>query len=295
LVPFNRRRYRINPALFLRDRRPEVLFSVPSMLSQILESGDETAGASIKHLLLTGEALPPALVQRWYKLYPNSVIYNVYGTTETAIISHSYRVPRELVGRRGIPVGTPLPGTRICLMDEGNLQDDATAGECVVYSGHLSCGYWANEFQTKQAFVRDPRDPELPQILYRTGDRLRRTESGLYEFLGRVDRQVKLRGHRVELNEVEVVLSQHDRVQEVVALMTESGVSHEARLVAFVVSYGELTEAELRQHAMKLPRYMVPSKIYFMLRDLPRNPNGKIDLSALRNIATSRDMRESNV
>ena len=97
-MPFNLRRYRINPALFLRERRPQVLFSVPSMLSQMLESGDEASGASVKLLIMTGEALPPALVRRWYELYPESVIYNVYGTTETAIISHSYRIPRELAG-----------------------------------------------------------------------------------------------------------------------------------------------------------------------------------------------------
>jgi amino acid adenylation domain-containing protein len=296
VLPFNRRSYRINPALFLRERRPDVLFSVPSMLSQILASGDEVSGASVKHLLMTGEVLPPALVERWYKLYGSSVIYNVYGTTETAIISHSYRVPRQLEGVQNIPVGRPLPGTRIYLMDDGNLRADVTEGECVVYSGHLSCGYWANEFQTSQVFIPDPRNPSLPQILYRTGDRLRRTNDGVYEFLGRVDRQVKVRGHRVELNEVESVLLQHDRVQDVVVLVTESSASHEARLVAFVVSGDEVTEEELRRHAMRLlPSYMVPSNILFMLGDLPRNTNGKIDLVALRNVAAEPEMRDANV
>jgi amino acid adenylation domain-containing protein len=296
LVPFNLRRYRINPALFLRERRPQVLFSVPSMLSQMLESGDEASGASVKLLIMTGEALPPALVRRWYELYPESVIYNVYGTTETAIISHSYRIPRELAGINNIPVGRPLPGTRILLQEDGNAGDEFTVGEGLVYSGHLSCGYWANEFQTRQAFVRDPCNPALPQLFYRTGDRLRIDDSGLYEFLGRVDRQVKLRGHRVELKEVEAVLSEHDAVHDVVTIVTDSGSSHTARLVAFVVSASEVPETELRQHAMKLlPSYMVPSKIYFFRDDLPRNPNGKIDVLALKTMVAASEQRETDV
>jgi amino acid adenylation domain-containing protein len=292
LIPFNRRSYRINPALFLRERRPNVVFSVPSMLSQLLESGDEASGADVRVVLMTGEALPPALAQRWYKLYPNSTIYNVYGTTETAIISHSYRVPREPTESTRIPVGRPLPGTRIHLMNNGMMDAHATEGECVILSGHLSCGYWANEFQTKQAFIPDPRNSLLPQLLYRTGDRLRRREDGAYEFLGRVDRQVKFRGHRVELNEIESVLSRHDRVQEAAVLMTESQALHEARLIAFVVSRSELSEEELRQYASQvLPSYMVPSRLLFMPYDLPRNQNGKIDLGALTNVAAGLEAR----
>ena len=75
---------------------------VPSILSQILDSSDDASGVSVKHLTMTGEALPRALVQRWYKLYLTSIIYNVYGTTETAIISHSYRVPRGLRGDQAL-------------------------------------------------------------------------------------------------------------------------------------------------------------------------------------------------
>jgi acyl-coenzyme A synthetase/AMP-(fatty) acid ligase len=125
---------------------------------------------------------------------------------------------------------------------------------------------------------------------------LRIDDSGLYEFLGRVDRQVKLRGHRVELKEVEAVLSEHDAVHDVVTIVTDTGSSHTARLVAFVVSTSEVQETELRQHAMKLlPSYMVPSKIYFFRDDLSRNPNGKIDILALKTMAAASELRETDV
>jgi acyl-coenzyme A synthetase/AMP-(fatty) acid ligase len=94
---------------------------------------------------------------------------------------------------------------------------------------------------------------------------------------------------------VESVLSRHDRVKEAVVLMTETSALHEARLLAFVVSLGELGEEELRHYASRvLPNYMVPSKILFMLCDLPRNQNGKIDLVALRNVAVGLEARGVN-
>lgn len=285
LVPFNRRSYRINPGLFLREQRINVLFTVPSVIASIRDSGQlgQPELASLKHLLLTGEAFQAKLLRDWYDAYPQATIYNMYGTTETAIVSHWYKFPRDIAADAAIPVGYVLPGTRVALLDGEQAADVGAAGECVVYGAQLSPGYWNNPFQTAAAFVRDPLNPVLPQTVYRTGDVLRKAEDGLYYFIGRVDNQVKVRGHRVELGEVENALIDHTEVWEaavVAAGHAEGG--YDKQLIAFVKAGRGLTDKGLMQFVSeRVPNYMVPSKIMMLEEDLPRNQNGKVDRMAL--------------
>jgi acyl-coenzyme A synthetase/AMP-(fatty) acid ligase len=172
-------------------------------------------------------------------------------------------------------------------MDGDEIVSPGEVGECVLYGSQLCPGYWDNEPETSTRFVRFPLDPRLPQVWYRTGDLLRLNEDGLFIYVGRVDNQVKIRGHRVEIEEVEQAFASHTSVAEiaVVALKIENA-PHEARLVAFVGCRDEVDEDELRAHvATALPRHMVPTRIFTSRLMLPRNNNGKIDRQALRNRA----------
>ena len=285
IVPLNKSSYRINPALFIRETGINVWFSVPSAISNIVESGGlkDPSIASVKHLLLTGEALPAKVVRAWYEAFPQATIYNVYGTTETAIISHWYKVPHDHDPEQVVPVGTPLPGFRVRLMDGDEIVPPGEAGECVDYGSQISPGYWADEKETSAHFVSDPLDPRMPQTWYRTGDLLRLRPDELYEYVGRADTQVKVRGHRVELGEVEMALERHQTVAEavVVALKPEE-TPHEARLIAFVAGREGAGADLLRDHLLKsLPRYMVPSRFVIEPLPLPRNANDKIDRQSL--------------
>lgn len=285
IVPFNRSSYRINPMLFIRKSGINVWFSVPSAIAGIVESGglSDPALSSIKHLLLTGESVPGKLVQAWYQACPDATLYNVYGTTETAIISHWYRIPRDIDPDKPVPVGELLPGFRARLMDGDQIVAPGAVGECVDYSSQISPGYWANEAETRARFVGDPIDPRMPQTWYRSGDLLRQRVDGLYEYVGRADTQVKVRGHRIELEEVEFALESHTLVAE--AIVVPCGPKDEpnkARLLAFVAGREGATEDDLRRHMEeRLPRYMVP--MHYVIEPLPlvRNQNGKIDRKAL--------------
>lgn len=285
VIPMNKSSYRINPALFIEKTGVNVWFSVPSAITSIVESGglENPALASVKHLLLTGEALPARVASAWYEAFPDTTIYNVYGTTETAIISHWYKIPKDHDPDQLVPVGNPLPGFRLRLMDGDVIVPPGEAGECVDYGSQISPGYWADEEETRAHFVRDPMDPRMPQTWYRSGDLLRLRPDGLYEYVGRADSQVKVRGQRVELGEVEVALERHETVAEaaVVALKPENS-PHEARLIAFVAGRDGATSDALRDHLLKtLPRYMVPSRFIIDSLPLPQNANGKIDRRSL--------------
>ncbi|MEO5335317.1 MAG: amino acid adenylation domain-containing protein [Magnetospirillum sp. WYHS-4] len=291
IVPFNKRKYRIDPGLFLRDQRINVLFTVPSVIASIRDSGQlaHLELESVSHLLLTGEALPPRLVRAWYDAHPRSRVFNMYGTTETAIVSHWYAIPADLDPEQPVPVGHPLPGTRVTLLDGDHPANLGEVGENVVAGSQLSPGYWANPFQTDAVFVPDPRDPVLPSRVYRTGDLLRERPDGLHVYVGRADSQIKVRGHRVELKEVEHAIERDERVRDA-AVIAIGDEGYDKRLIAFVTGRRGLAEKDLSHDlARSLPGYMVPSRIFVVEGDLPRNVNGKIDRIALKTMVEAKE------
>jgi fengycin family lipopeptide synthetase D len=287
LVPFNRRSHRINPGRFLKERRINVLFTVPSVLASIRKSGalGDPDLHSVQHLLLTGEAVPPQLVRDWYDAHPDSLVYNMYGTTECAIVSHWCRLPPDLPPTGPVPVGRPLPGMRVMLLDGNRIVREGEVGEAVVCGPQISSGYWANPSVTGLAFQSDPFEPELPIMVYRTGDLLRAMPDGLHYYVGRRDNQVKVRGHRVELGEIENVLLGHE-------LVHDAAVVHRRRegfndcLVAFVKADPRAEANQLMKYlAERLPVHMCPSHIALLSSDIPRNTNGKVDRLILMDLA----------
>jgi acyl-CoA synthetase (AMP-forming)/AMP-acid ligase II/acyl carrier protein len=199
-------------------------FTVPTVLKALKKSGrlGQPELGSIQHLVLTGEPVPADLVNEWRRHYPHCAVYNFYGTTETVIISHWYKVEGELPEGAITPVGRPVPGVRIRLMDKGRPVEPGTPGESVVWGSQISPGYWRNAAENTTRFVEGLIDPALPQKAFRTGDLLRLREDGLYEYLGRLDRQVKVRGHRVELLEVEKAIMRVPGVEEVAVVACEN-------------------------------------------------------------------------
>lgn len=289
LVPFNRRRYRIDPHAFIRDTRVNVWFSVPSVITAMHRAGQIGSPhlKSLSHLLLTGEPVSPELVNLWRDAYPDCTVYNVYGTTETAIFSHWHIFKERLEPDQPIPVGRPLPDLGVLLLDDNKPVTEGKPGECVFYGSQISPGYWRNEAESKTRFIHNPFNSHLPQTFYRSGDLLRKRPDGVYEYLGRVDRQVKVRGHRIELREVENTIIQFPGVEEVaVVAVQQSGDLACAHLVAFIAAGNDTVIDDLKEFLKdRLPVYMIPARFIRVKGAIQRNDNNKIDLQALTRIA----------
>ncbi|MEO3755182.1 amino acid adenylation domain-containing protein [Streptomyces sp. B6B3] len=268
--------------LFGRVAREEVtiLEVVPSLLRTALDLWDSGAPAPLlprlRRLVVTGEVLPAELAERWLTRFPGIPLVNAYGPTECSDdITHAVLDTPPGDGR--IPIGAPVRNMRLYVLDAALHPVPAgVPGE--LYAGGIGVGrgYLGRSALTAERFVPDPFGPPGSR-LYRTGDLAAwRPDHGL-DFLGRVDDQVKVRGHRVELGEIAAALATHPRVRQAVVVV------HEERLVAYVITPdGEaVSPEELRDLlARTLPDYMVPAA-YVRLDAVPLTPNGKVDRRAL--------------
>ena len=260
----------------------DVLKIVPSHLNALLTSHDGGGILPSKYLILGGEALSWKLLQRISQMDHTCRIINHYGPTETTIGSLTFSVDEQNVSGYSstVPIGRAIANTRLYILDRRLRPVPlGVSGELYIGGAGVAVGYLNNSAETATRFVPDPFSDDSGSRLYRTGDLARYLPDGNVEFLGRADHQVKVRGYRVELGEIEAVLSTHAGVREAVVTVCRDQSSDE-RLVAYVVS-SPISQAELRDFLkQKLPNYMVPSAFVF-LKSLPLTPNGKVDRAAL--------------
>jgi amino acid adenylation domain-containing protein len=276
----------IKPGAFINDARLTVWFSVPSTAVFMRRFGVLKPGMyrGLRLSLFCGEALPVETARQWALAAPNSVIENIYGPTELTIACTAYRwenakSPDEC--EQGIvPIGHPFDGMLALIVDEQLREvEDGRDGELLMTGPQLSLGYWQDEKKTRQAFVHVAGKNGT---YYRTGDRVRRPAVNMpLVYLGRLDNQIKVLGHRVELGEVEAAVRQVSGLEGVVALgwpPTESGAGG-IELFLEIDSFD--TQALMSQLKGKLPMYMLPRNVV-VLRRFPLNANGKYDRKALQ-------------
>ena len=252
-----------------------------SFYSQVLESGPDSL-ASLRCVIVAGEACPAALVARHQDACPQARLYNEYGPTEGSVWCTLHRAGNE-DGKTGgvLPIGRAIGHMRIYVLDRQFAQvPQGIAGEIYIGGAGIARGYLRRPALTAERFLPDPFGPPGAR-LYRTGDIGRYDAEGCLEFLGRVDHQVKIRGFRIELGEIEARLAEHPAVREaaVAAKATQDG---EWRLVAYIVARGASPASALLQEHLqrKLPAHMVPG-VFVMLQAMPLTPNGKVDRAAL--------------
>ncbi|HEX6863532.1 MAG TPA: amino acid adenylation domain-containing protein, partial [Thermoanaerobaculia bacterium] len=276
----------------VESRGITVLETVPSLLRLALEELERQgpgrpALQRLRWLIPTGEALPVELCGQWLRLYPGVPLLNAYGPTECSddITHHPIRHGQEPV-RPPTPIGRPVANLRAYVLDGAMAPLPAgVAGELFVGGAGVGRGYLGDGARTAEAFLPDPFAGERGQRLYRTGDLARFRPEGRLDFLGRIDHQVKIRGHRIELGEIESVLASHPRLRAAVVLAREDGPG-DRRLVAYLVPRAGLgmAERDLAQVrdflSTQLPEAMVPS-VFVVLDELPLSPNGKLDRKAL--------------
>ncbi|HET7796764.1 MAG TPA: MupA/Atu3671 family FMN-dependent luciferase-like monooxygenase, partial [Nevskia sp.] len=250
----------------------------PSMASVLVADAPGRAALSkLEALMVGGEALPPRLAKELRALVPGQLL-NMYGPTETTIWSTTCELTE--VGEF-VPLGTPIANTRVYVLDAHRQPlPIGVPGELWIGGDGVARGYWHRPDLTAEKFVADPFAAD--QRMYRTGDLVRWRPDGTIDFLGRVDHQVKLRGHRVELGEIEAALMQHPAVRQAVVVLRADDPA-DAKLAAYLVPAGaeEPAAAALRDFlGSKLPEHMVPT-LFVCLPELPLTPNGKVDRKRL--------------
>jgi amino acid adenylation domain-containing protein len=268
---------------WIEDQQINLVHCVPSLFRSILnqEAGIERFSA-LKYILLSGEPLLPSDVKKWIGLYGEKVqLVNLYGPTETTMTKFAYFVQPADQDRRFIPIGKPIEGTRALVLDaKARACAPGAVGEIYIRTPFRSLGYFNQPALTSEVFIQNPFSDDPNDIVYRTGDLGRILDDGNFEFLGRQDQQVKIRGVRIELKEIEDLLRSYPLVKDV-AVLDREDVSSNKYLCAYVVLAEKRETSVLRDFLMQsLPAYMVPSA-FVVLDELPRTVSGKLDRRAL--------------
>ena len=257
-----------------------VMHFVPSMLYLFLEEANLGERCkSLRHVVCSGEALPFDLQEQFFAKV-DAQLHNLYGPTEAAVDVTHWTCQQDSK-ERVVPIGYPVANTQIHILDEKlNPVPDGEAGELHIGGVQVARGYHKRPKLTAERFIGDPFSDKPGARLYKTGDLARRRGDGAVEFLGRIDFQVKLRGFRVELGEIEAVLNSFEGVKQSVVVAQER--DGEMRLVAYLVWQDEpASRSELNRFLeTKLPDYMVPA-VFVTLPELPLSPNGKVDRKRL--------------
>lgn len=250
--------------------------ATPATWRMLLNAG--WSGNSRLKILCGGEALPAGLAQEMCRR--SDSVWNMYGPTETTIWSTTCQV-RE--ADASITIGHPIANTQVHVLDAGGKEVPVgVAGELFIGGDGLAHGYWQLPMLTAERFIPDPFSQQPGARLYRTGDLVRRLADGSLQYLNRLDFQVKVRGHRIELEEIETRLAQHNAIRECVVVAREAN-EGDVRLIAYLIPESTATVGthEIRKYLQEhLPEYMRPS--HFVSLDCwPLTPNGKVDRKAL--------------
>lgn len=273
------------PARFIRREGITVWASVPSVIlflqrMRLLKPG---AFPTVRYSVFCGEPLTAAQATAWQAAVPNSAIDNFYGPTEVTVAATAYRwdadrSPAECVNHV-VPIGWPFQGLSTRLVGDGEVEvRPGEVGELCLGGDQVAPGYWHNPAQTATRFVRFADSGEA---WYRTGDLARRREDGCLLFVGRADHQVKVRGYRVELQEIEHAVRNVVEAEHVVAIAWPAQGGSADGIVAFLCNPGDYSEELVMSRCRgTLPDYMVPRRLVAIDR-LPLNANGKVDRGQL--------------
>ncbi len=259
----------------IQEQQVTTLHFVPSMLQSFLEAGEIERCTSLKRVICSGESLPYTLQCRFFEAC-SADLYNLYGPTEAAIDVTAWKCRED--GGGIVPIGVPIANLQVYVFDSF-LQPVplGVTGELYIGGVGLAEGYYQQPELTAERFITYVHQSGRRIRLYRTGDQARYLPGGVLEYRGRLDNQVKIRGMRVELGEIEAVLSRHEAVSECVVRFLDD------RLIAYLVAtrrQGTETQELITFLKGVLPDYMLPSA-WIYLDQIPMNTNGKRDVKAL--------------
>jgi amino acid adenylation domain-containing protein len=249
--------------------------------------------SSLRLVIIGGEKALAPRAEEWLAAAPAVRLLNTYGPTEATVVATETEIGAGAFD--DVRIGTPVPGAEVYVLDPGmRLQPSGVVGELYLGGSGLARGYVADPALTADRFVPHPFTAEPGARLYRTGDLVRFDAEGRLLFVGRADRQVKLRGFRIEPSEIEAALVSHADVLDAAVIVREDNPGDQ-RLVAYVVSTPGAQAPALRRFLQdRLPDHMIPSA-YVTLDELPRNTQGKIDRAALPRPSGERQAEDAYV
>lgn len=270
-----------------------VLNCAPSTFYPLVETTPATSYQSLRslrRLFLGGEAISASRVKPWATSAEcKAEIANVYGAAECSDVSSFYRLyDYDRYVETSVPIGKPIYNSQVYLVDQNLKQVPiGVTGEICLGGDGVGKGYLTDSFLTAQKFIKNPFAKSPDEYFYRTGDLGRYLPDGNLEFNGRIDHQVKVRGQRIELGDIETALRQHAEVKEAV-VVDALYAPGDQRLIAYVVpnqkeyltSANGLIDSLRTTLATRLPQYMIPNE-FLLLEEMPLSPNGKIDRSVL--------------
>jgi amino acid adenylation domain-containing protein len=266
---------------WLFENSISVFQSVPAFFSRMASMVEKTKFSKLRYILLAGEILPVELAENWLRKFPaGPVLYNLYGPTET-VLATFHRIEKIAPRTKSVSVGRAIAGRQILILDhQKRLCPYGVPGEIYIRSPYLTSGYFQRREETERRFIANPLTGEANDRVFRTGDRARWTNKENIEFFGRLDSQVKIRGNRIEIEEIETALRMLPSINDG-AIVAAKDAEGQSQLTAFVVS-DEAIPAHLirKQLSETLPVYMLPSAILFVEK-IPLTPSGKPDRIAL--------------
>lgn len=260
------------------------LFWVPSIMVAISNQGllDAFDLFSIRTVFFAGEVFPIKHLNRWRRKLPGAMFVNLYGPIEITVDCTYFVVDREFDDEDALPIGVPCRNTDILILNERNQHCAVDErGELCVRGSSLALGYWNDPERTAQSFVQNPLNPSYRDLIYRTGDLVYRNGRGEIMFVGRRDLQIKHLGYRIDLAEIEYQVLALDRIANACTVYNEQ---EKAITLFYETTDDGLSAAAIRQKlSLIFPKYMLPTAFHRM-KELPRNPNGKIDRNGLSSL-----------
>jgi D-alanine--poly(phosphoribitol) ligase subunit 1 len=266
---------------YIDKRRISVWFSAPSLAAKsLLRKNPAEAGASLVYSLFCGEPLAGSLASGWKERFPNSRIFNLYGPTEATIAISVHEWNGSVADNGTVPIGRVLSEQEYVLV-AGN--DDADVGELLLGGSQITSGYLDSPEKNVASFRVEKFDGKSSERWYRTGDLVSVNDSGDLVFHGRLDRQIKLNGIRVELLALEACLREILEASFVCILALQDENFLTAKIHAFSDFAGPLTKSHVREMSRRMPHGIVPDEI-FHIDEPPLNKNGKVDYGSLRDM-----------
>ncbi len=267
---------------FMNERKVNTIYWVPSALGMAVKF-DLFKYCKPKYLekvMFAGEVMPVKYLNYWKRYFPYLLYANLFGPTETTDICAYYIVDREFLDSQTLPIGVPCSNSRLFVFDEKGCEvSNGVEGELYVSGPFVASGYYRNKVKTNEVFVQNPLHNKFPEIVYKTGDLVRKNKKGELEYLGRKDFQIKHMGYRIESGEIESAFSAVNGVELAVCIYN----SEDDKLILAYEGNEKLINT-LKVTAEKLlPQYMRPHK-YEAFDEFPKNANGKIDRKLLKKI-----------
>ncbi len=268
---------------YLKEKRLSTMAGTPSHLRLLIDGNKhKEKELPIKSIVVGGEQLGVKLLKEFNDTFCEATpqVINLYGPTETCVASTCYIVHmNDIENRSSAPIGMPFSNTQIYIMDQNqNIMPKGAIGEVYIGGMGVAAGYVNNEEETQKRFLRNPFKQD--EFMYRTGDLGKWLDDGNLQYIGRIDNQVKVRGYRIELEEIESVIKEQEEVEDAVVVIDKS--EENAQLIAFIVKKGKEQSEEVIQQKLLdiLPYYMIPNAI-IPIEAIPININGKVDKEKL--------------